>query len=188
MPAEAAGFVSGAGTTPAETGRRAPCSETAILDGVAVLEAAKGGLGLVVALVLLRFTPAEMEAGLQSLLEWMHQDPSAAYPRLFLRLAERVSPEAMIWVGLGALAYSFIRFAEAYGLWRNRAWAKWLGALSGGLYIPYEAWAVLRHPAWLTAGVLAVNILIVAVLAWSLWASQRAAALEPATSPGARPD
>lgn len=160
--------MTGAGATSVDAGCPAVRSERVAVHGVALLEAAKGGLGLLVAMALLRFTPAEMEAALQSLLSWMHHDPSAAYLRLFFRLAEKVSDQAMLWMGLGVLAYSLIRFAEGYGLWRNRAWAKWLGALSGGLYIPYEVWAAIHHPTWLTLGILGINMLIVAVLVWSL--------------------
>ncbi len=61
-----------------------------------------------------------------------------------------------------------MRFAEAYGLWHERAWAQWLGVWSGAIYIPVELYEAARHPTWIHIGVAVANVAIVAYLAASL--------------------
>ena len=60
--------------------------------------------------------------------------------------------------------YGLLRLLEAWGLWRARAWASWLGCVSAALYLPFELHALIRHPGWLALSVLAVNQVVVAVL------------------------
>ena len=61
-------------------------------------------------------------------------------------------------------AYSAIRLAEAYGLWRDRAWAEWLAAVSGAVYLPLEISHLLHSTTWINAGVLALNLAVVAYM------------------------
>jgi uncharacterized membrane protein (DUF2068 family) len=68
-----------------------------------------------------------------------------------------------------ATAYIAIRFLEAYGLWYERAWGEWLGALSAGLYVPFEVRHLLHRPSFISAAVLAGNAFVVGFLAYQLW-------------------
>lgn len=54
------------------------------------------------------------------------------------------------------------------GLWRVKAWASWLGCISAAIYLPLDVYALFRHPGWLSSIVLAVNLMVVAVLARDL--------------------
>ncbi len=58
-----------------------------------------------------------------------------------------------------------MRLLEAWGLWRARAWASWLGCIGSAAYLPLEVDALYRHPGWPTAALLVVNLVIV----WVLW-------------------
>lgn len=137
------------------------------------MEAAKGVLVLLAGAGLLSLTPKEVEAAAESILRSFQLNPSSGYPRVFLDLAAQTS-NAQLWgLATGALAYASIRFAEAYGLWRNRVWAKWLGVLSGCLYIPYEIYGLMRQASAVMAGLLVINLAIVGFLTWSLWNSER---------------
>ena len=62
-------------------------------------------------------------------------------------------------------AYGVLRMIEAWGLWQARVWASWLGGLSAAIYLPLDIYAVFRHPGWMSVGVLALNLIVVAVLA-----------------------
>jgi len=62
-----------------------------------------------------------------------------------------------------------VRLAEAYGLWNDRAWAEWLCALSGGLYIPLELRHLLHQPSITSGAVLTGNVFVVGLLAYHLW-------------------
>src|SRR4051812_9573775 len=47
-------------------------------------------------------------------------------------------------VGLAALIYATVRFVEAYGLWRDRAWAEWMAIISTAIYLPLEFYEVFE--------------------------------------------
>ena len=61
-----------------------------------------------------------------------------------------------------------IRFIEAFGLWRRKRWAAWLGVLSGGIYIPVELFEVTHRLSWAKLTVLSANLAIVAYLVYAL--------------------
>lgn len=97
----------------------------------------------------------------ESFLEWLHISPETRYAQVFLNLADQVT-DAKLWaVALGALAYSTLRFMEAYGLWRERAWAEWLALISGAIYLPFEVYELARRPDWIRLVILVVNLAVV---------------------------
>jgi hypothetical protein len=57
--------------------------------------------------------------------------------------------------------YATGRFLEAYGLWNQRRWGEWLSVVTGAIYLPFELYAVVRHPHWANVLLLAGNILVV---------------------------
>ena len=67
-----------------------------------------------------------------------------------------------------AMTYALVRFAEAVGLWLQRHWAKWFGALTGGIYIPVEIYELLQGITWPRVTVLVVNLWIVLYLLFTL--------------------
>jgi uncharacterized membrane protein (DUF2068 family) len=94
----------------------------------------------------------------------LHLNPARHYPRIFIEAAGRLT-DARIWLfATGAFAYSALRFAEAYGLWRARPWAQWIGIVSGGVYLPVEVVALVRRPTILKFILLVLNALLVAYL------------------------
>jgi uncharacterized membrane protein (DUF2068 family) len=97
----------------------------------------------------------------ESFLEWLHISPDAHYAQVFLNLADQVT-DAKLWgVAMGALAYSSLRFLEAYGLWRERAWAEWLALISGAIYLPFEIYELARRPDGIRLGIFVVNLAVV---------------------------
>jgi uncharacterized membrane protein (DUF2068 family) len=74
-----------------------------------------------------------------------------------------------------AMAYVVLRFFEAYGLWYQRTWGQWLGALSGALYIPFEVWHMMRGPTLAGIVVFVSNLLVVGYLAFLVWRERRGA-------------
>lgn len=76
-------------------------------------------------------------------------------------------------MGLG-FAYAALRFAEAYGLWHDWAWGEWIGALSGGLYLPFEVMHMIRSPHWSSVLVFVFNLLMVVYLSARLYTRRKA--------------
>jgi uncharacterized membrane protein (DUF2068 family) len=127
---------------------------------VAAYEAAKGVLVLL--------------AGF-GLLTLIHRDahPAKGYPRIFIDAAANVT-DARLWLFAGfALAYTAIRWVEAYGLWLEKSWAEWLAVASSAIYIPAELYEIEERTTWLKMLLLAVNVCIVAYLGYVLWRARR---------------
>ena len=62
-------------------------------------------------------------------------------------------------------AYAAARLAEAGGLWHGRNWARWLGLVSAGLYVPFELAYAVHRPGAASLGLLALNVAVL----WLLW-------------------
>ena len=96
-------------------------------------------------------------------------NPGGRYPSILLHYADTLSDDNLRWLFLLAAGYVLLRFCEAYGLWYQRTWGQWLGALSGGLYIPFEVRHLMHTPSVIGALVLAGNLLVVGYLALLVW-------------------
>jgi len=134
------------------------------LKAAAVFEALKGLLVILAGLGLLAFVHRDAQAFAERLVLNLHLNPARHYPRIFIEAAGRLT-DARIWLfATGAFAYSALRFAEAYGLWRARPWAEWIGIVSGSVYLPVEVIALVRRPTIFKAALLVLNALLVAYL------------------------
>ncbi|MDE8603626.1 DUF2127 domain-containing protein [Marinomonas sp. RSW2] len=61
----------------------------------------------------------------------------------------------------GALAYSLIRFVEAYGLWKGFIWTEWFALVTGAIYLPFEVYEIVFHTHILSISVFVLNIAVV---------------------------
>ena len=92
-----------------------------------------GAVVLLAGLGLLGFIHRDVQEAGEELVRHFHLSPSSRYPRIFLALTARVT-DGWLWaLALGSLLYASLRFAEAYGLWRGKAWAEWLAAIKARL-------------------------------------------------------
>lgn len=132
------------------------------------MEALKGVIVLLAATGLLAFVHEDLNDLAARLVEHSHLNPASKYPHIFLDAVAHLQQPRLIGLAAGAGAYSAIRLIEAYGLFWGRAWAEWLAAFSGGLYVPLELMELFREPSALGVAVLAVNLAVVAVMAWAL--------------------
>jgi len=138
------------------------------LRTVAMIEALKGVLVLAVAFALIALLrhDVDLQDAAMNVLDFLHIDPDRRLAGLFLDAAGKVMDWNVIFVGVGAFAYSALRFIESYGLWRERVWAEWLAIISGSLYIPLEVIELLRHATPVRWGLLIINLIVVAYIAW----------------------
>ena len=140
----------------------------AALRAVALMEALKGLIVFGAGFGLLALLHHDVRRIAESLVTRLHLDPERHYPGLFLHAAAHVT-DARLW-GLAALAlaYSALRWVEAWGLWFARRWGEWLGAASGAIYVPVEAYELWQKPGPIKAATLAFNVTLVAYLVWTL--------------------
>jgi uncharacterized membrane protein (DUF2068 family) len=147
------------------------------LRTVAVFEALKGALALASAyfLIVLIRRDVDFEEAAEHILFSLHISPSHHWSQEFLRAANGISDINLAMITAIAVAYATLRFAEGYGLWRQRAWAEWLAIISGCIYLPFELYKVIRRPNELHFAILGINILVVLYIGWVRWDEIKAA-------------
>ena len=136
---------------------------------IAVYEAVKGFAALAAALGLLSLLHKDLHQLAIGLLWRFHLDPALPLPMVFVQFADKLAALKLTTVVPIAAAYVLIRLSEAWGLWQEKAWAEWLGALSGAVYVPFEIAHLLHRTTLVSVSVLLTNILMVAFLAFQLW-------------------
>jgi uncharacterized membrane protein (DUF2068 family) len=138
------------------------------LKVVSGIEAGKGVLVLAAGLGLFGLMHRDVQAGAERLVRNFHLNPASHYPRVFLEVMARVDNTHLRLLALGALAYALVRFIEAFGLWRERRWAEWFGALSGSIYLPLEIYTLCESVTWPRVTLFCANCVVVGYLAWLL--------------------
>jgi len=151
----------------------APGAPKKALRTIALVEATKGAIVLIICFGLLSFLGRDADAFAEHLVNRLHLNPAHHYPHIFIHAMADVT-DSGLWLlaGLAAL-YSIVRFVEAYGLWYHRRWAEWLAALSGGIYVPVEIYEITHHVSWIKVAALVINLLIVAYMVWLLTENRR---------------
>jgi uncharacterized membrane protein (DUF2068 family) len=140
---------------------------------VAVFEASKGLLVLLLGLGLLDLLHRDVEEAAENLLLRLHIDPDRRLARVLLDAASRLT-DARLWTLAGtAVAYAGVRFTEAWGLWNRRSWAQWFALLSGALYLPWEVSKLAQRVNWVHAGVFVGNVLMLIYMGYLLVRAHR---------------
>jgi uncharacterized membrane protein (DUF2068 family) len=136
------------------------------LRAIASVEFVKGLVVLLAGFGVLSLVHRDAWDVAESFLEWLHISPDAHYAQVFLNLANQVTDTKLWFVAIGALAYSSLRFVEAYGLWKELAWAEWLALVSGAIYLPFEIFELARRPDWIRLVIFLVNLAVVLYIAY----------------------
>jgi len=144
----------------ARSGPKRSAKTSAGLRTIAVFEAAKGSIVLLLGCGALDLIHKNVADVAEQLTEILRVNPDGRLSNLFWKLASQATDRLLWALAIGALVYATVRLIEAYGLWREREWAQWFALLSTALYLPGEVYWLLRHPSWLRCGVLLLNIVI----------------------------
>ncbi|WP_137226991.1 DUF2127 domain-containing protein [Shewanella sp. MEBiC00475] len=128
---------------------------------VALLEATKGVLALVVAIGLNVYAGQNLSLLAEQLVTHLHLNPANRYPSIFISAIGSLPQSSLTLMSLGVAVYTLMRFVEAYGLWHNMRWTQWFALLSGAIYLPIELYEMVKHFSLLSVIVLAINLVIV---------------------------
>ena len=139
------------------------------LQAIAIFEATKGMAALAGLIGVLDLLHRDVRAVVLTLIGRFGLDPEAHYPSLLLHYADLLPDTDVHMLVMLASAYIALRFIEATGLWLGKAWGEYLGALSGGIYIPFEVTHLIHEPSWMNAFIVVLNAAIVGYLAYVLW-------------------
>ena len=151
---------------------------------MAGVEAAKGFIVLAAGLGLFHLVHRDAGEAAERLVRQLHLDVDSHYPRIFIDVAARMDDTHLRLLAFVALLYSLVRFVEGYGLWRDRRWAEWFGAVSGAIYLPLEIYKLWEGITWLRVVILVSNCLIVFYLT-QLLVRRQTSPSGTATSPAA---
>ena len=136
----------------------------AALRTIALVEALKGLLALVVALGAHALLHRDIGALLEEASRHLHLNPAHHHPGIYASLAADLGNARLGWLALGASGYAAGRFVEAYGIWRLRAWAEWFAIASAAIYVPFEIAELARAVTPFALGALLVNLTVVIVV------------------------
>lgn len=140
------------------------------LHVIALVEAGKGALALLAASGLEILGPAILQGWVHELIARFQLDPDHG---AMAWLANTINPDSVHLAAAVAALYGIVHIIEGWGLWKARAWASWLGCITAAAYLPFDVYALVRHPGWLSASVVALNLLVVAVLGRDLVVRRR---------------
>jgi uncharacterized membrane protein (DUF2068 family) len=146
------------------TDSRQPHNQSKALHAIALFEGVKGLAAITASVGLLSLAHHDVRAMAYALIGHFHLDPDAHYPRILLNDATLLANANLRQAVLLAWAYAAIRLTEGYGLWKDRAWAEWLAAASGAVYLPLELSHMLARTTVINGIVLTGNMAVVAYM------------------------
>jgi len=136
-------------------------TETEVLRAIASVELIKGLVVLLAGFGALYLIDRDAWDVAVSFLRILHIKHRYHYADVFLKLARDVTDKQLLIVAVLALLYSTLRFVEAYGLWRKRAWAEWVAFASGAIYLPFEINEMFHRLTPIRVGIFVINLAIV---------------------------
>jgi uncharacterized membrane protein (DUF2068 family) len=148
-----------------------------LLRLVASFEFIKGVFVLLIGLSAILLVHKDAWVIAESLLALLHISTDRHSAQLFLNFADDIT-DTRLWIAARlAFAYSALRFAEAYGLWRERTWAEWVAFGSGTLLMPFEIRELMRGITLVRSALFVGNLAIVLYMFYLLRSGRLAAAL-----------
>jgi uncharacterized membrane protein (DUF2068 family) len=128
---------------------------------IAIFEAVKGVLGLLAGFGILSLIHRDIPAFADDLIEVLHLNNEGHLAHRIVETVTRLNPSNIKVFFALSLVYAAVRFIEAYGLWRLRAWAEWFAIISGSIYVPVEIYEIFQKPTIFRVLILLANIGIV---------------------------
>jgi uncharacterized membrane protein (DUF2068 family) len=135
------------------------------LHVIALFEAGKGLLAWMAASGLALIGPEPLQHWVNLLIARFQLDPDRG---AMAWLAQSIRPGTVHLAAAIVATYGALHVLEGWGLWRAKAWASWLGCVTAALYLPFDIYAFALHRHWMEAVVVAVNLIVVWVLARDL--------------------
>ena len=150
-----------------------PNKPTKGLRAIAVFEALKGAVGLAFAFGLYGLAHHHAYPWVRWMVEHFHFADAALAPRRAIEVVAHPEGFPLTVTAVIALAYSALRFAEAYGLWLARRWGEWLTLAGAALYLPFEIYWIVLGATLGKITLLVLNVALVVYLAVVLVKTRR---------------
>lgn len=134
------------------------------LKTIAIIEASKGVLALLVSLGLHVMGGKTLQHVAEKWMAHLHLNPASEIPNAINKALNNINDTNLMYVALGTLLYALIRLVEAYGLWCSYRWTEWFAFISGAIYLPFELYEFIHTRSELSAALLLVNLSVVLYL------------------------
>ncbi len=134
------------------------------LKTIAVFEFSKGILVLMAGFGVLSLLNDNIQNKFEDFVSQFNYSPQGKITSSIYGAITHPQDSLLIIIASFAILYSSLRFAEAYGLWRQANWAKWIGLISSLIYLPYEIYDLERHPGILPVIFIIINLVIIYIL------------------------
>jgi uncharacterized membrane protein (DUF2068 family) len=157
-------------------------AQKGLLRAVAALEFAKGVGVLILGILAILLLHKDVWVIAESILAVLHINTDRRSAQLFLDWADDLTDARLWWAVKLAVVYAALRFAEAYGLWKERTWAEWIAFLSGMLLVPFEVRELFHGITLLRSGVFVVNLAVILYMGFLLREGRRLRRLHYADS------
>lgn len=95
-----------------------------------------------------------------------HFDPESKFVNLILDKAALIDAHRMKQISIAIFCYAGLDFIEGTGLVLEKTWAEYLTLILTASFLPWEFFEILRHPSWVKAVLILVNVLVVAYLVY----------------------
>ncbi|HVT33671.1 MAG TPA: DUF2127 domain-containing protein [Rhodanobacteraceae bacterium] len=159
------------------------------LAAIAAFKFLKSGSLIALAILLSRLREPAAAARFA---EWLRALPIAAGHEFVGRAVRNLvglSPHAIGLIGLVAIGYAALYAVEGYGLWRHARWAEYLTIVATSTFVPVEIWELWARFTPMKVLALAINVAIIAYLAWLLRRERiaRDESAQPGRSPSRLP-
>lgn len=146
------------------------------LHALALFEGLKGMLALIAAASLELMGPQPLRDFINGLITKFNLNPDSGPLPTLLNL---INPAAVHLAATVLVIYAVWRLLEAWGLWRAKAWASWLGFVGTVAYLPLDLIGLYYHHGWHAWAVLLLNLLVAAVLGRDLLKRRNTAVVAP---------
>jgi len=95
-------------------------------------------------------------------------DTESHFVELVLRKADLLTPHRLREISLATFAYSALALTEGVGLLMEKVWAEYLTLILTIAFLPWEAYELVRRTSTIRAGVVGLNLVVLAYLVWLL--------------------
>ncbi len=98
-------------------------------------------------------------------------DPESHMVNLVLDKLDGITAHRLRQIGAATFAYAALRLLEGIGLMLEKTWAEYLTVGLTISFLPWELYELVHKPDWLRAGLLLLNLAVLAYLIW--WLQRR---------------
>lgn len=103
---------------------------------------------------------------ISQLADQLQVNPESKLVNFLIDKANLVTDQLLTRIGVATIIYAALDLTEAIGLYYEKTWAEWLTLLVTASFLPWEILELIHRANLFSAGLLAVNALVLFYLLW----------------------